>query len=94
LERRELVFNDAAANALGQQFPEGVTEENFVNKDEDGLVVEVKTRRIVVINGVGNVYVRFSNKYGVTYTKNGVSITEYQWIKETQNAKLPKYKVN
>jgi hypothetical protein len=94
LERRELVFNDAAANALGQQFPEGVTEENFVIKDEDGLVVEVKTRRIVVINGVGNVYVRFSNKYGVTYTKNGVSITEYQWIKETQNAKLPKYKVN
>lgn len=94
LERRELVFNDAAANALGQQFPEGVTEENFVIKDEDGLVVEVKTRRIVVINGVGNVYVRFSNKYGVTYTKNGVSITEYQWTKETQNAKLPKYKVN
>jgi hypothetical protein len=94
LERRELAYNEATANALGQQFPEGVTEENYVTKDEDGLVVEVKTRRIVVVNGVGNVYVRYSNKYGVTYTKNGVAITEYQWTKETQNAKLPRYKVN
>lgn len=94
LERREMNYNEAAANQLGQQFPEGVTEENYVTTDEDGLVVEVKTRRIVVINGVGNVYVRYSNRYGVTYTKNGVSITEYQWTKETQNAKLPKYKVN
>jgi epidermal growth factor receptor substrate 15 len=94
LERREISFNESAANALGQQFPEGVTEENYVTKDSDGLVLEVKTRRIVVINGVGNVYVRHSNKYGVTYSKNGVSITEYQWTKETQNAKLPKYKVN
>lgn len=94
LERREIPFNEAAANALGQQFPEGVTEENYVIKDDDGLVAEVKTRRIVVVNGVGNVYVRYSNKHGVTYTKNGVSITEYQWTKETQNAKLQKYKVN
>ncbi len=94
LERREIVFNESAANALGQQFPEGVTEENYVINDDDGLVAEVKTRRIVVINGVGNVYVRYSNRYGVTYTKNGVSITEYQWTKETQNAKLQKYKVN
>lgn len=94
LERKEMVFNDAAANALGQQFPEGVTEENYISKDQDGLVVEVKTRRIVVVNGVGNVYVRYSNKFGVTYTKNGVAITEYQWAKETQNAKLKKYKVN
>jgi hypothetical protein len=94
LERREINHNEASANKLGEQFPEGVTEENYVTTDEDGLVVEVKTRRIVVINGVGNVYVRYSNRYGVTYTKNGVSITEYQWTKETQNAKLPKYKVN
>jgi epidermal growth factor receptor substrate 15 len=94
LERKEIIFNEAAANMLGEQFPEGVTEENFVIKDNEGLVIEVKTRRIVVVKGAGNVYLRHSNRYGVTYSKNGVSITEYQWIKETQNAKLPKYKVN
>lgn len=94
LERRELKFNEAAANKLGEQFPEGVTEENFITKDDDDIVVEVKTRRIVVVNGRGNVYMRYSNRFGVTFTKNGESITEYQWVKETQNAKLQKYKIN
>lgn len=94
LERKDFKFNDATANKLGEQFPEGVTEENFILKDDDDIVVEVKTRRIVVTNGSGSVYMRYSNRYGVTYTKNGLAITEYQWIKETQNAKLPKYKIN
>ena len=94
LERKELNFNEATLNLLGEQFPEGVTEENFVLKDDDDIVVEVKTRRIVVVKGSGNVYMRYSNRHGVTYTKNGQAITEYQWIKETQNAKLPKYKAN
>jgi len=94
LERKEINFSEATSNLLGEQFPEGVTEENFVLKDDDDIVVEVKTRRIVVLNGSGNVYMRYSNRYGVTYTKNGLGITEYQWIKETQNAKLPKYKAN
>lgn len=94
LERKDFRITDAILNKLGEQFPEGVTEENFVTKDDDEIVVEVKTRRIVVLNGSGNVYMRYSNRYGVTYTKNGSAITEYQWIKETQNAKLPKYKIN
>lgn len=94
LERKDFKFSEATANKLGELFPEGVTEENFVTKDDDDIVVEVKTRRIVVVNGSGNVYMRYSNRYGVTYTKNGVAITEYQWLKESQNAKLQKYKVN
>ncbi len=94
LERKNVQFTDATANTLGQKFPEGVTEENFVTKDDDDIVVEVKTRRIVVVNGSGNVFMRYSNRYGVTYTKNSIAITEYQWVKETQNAKLQKYKIN
>ena len=94
LERKDFKFSEAIANQLGEQFPEGVTEENFITRDDDDIVVEVKTRRIVVVNGSGSVYMRYSNRYGVTYTKNGLAITEYQWIKETQNAKLPKYKIN
>ncbi len=94
LERKDFKITDAILNKLGEQFPEGVTEENFVTKDDDDIVVEVKTRRIVVVNGGGNVYMRYSNRFGVTYTKNNTPITEYQWTKETQNAKLPKYKIN
>jgi tetratricopeptide (TPR) repeat protein len=94
LERKDFKFGEATANKLGELFPEGVTEENYVTKDDDDIVLEVKTRRIVVVNGSGNVYMRYSNRYGVTYTKNGTPITEYQWLKETQNAKLQKYKVN
>lgn len=94
LERNEITFDEKMANTLGAQFPEGVTEENYVTKDSDGLVDEVKTRRIVVLNGHADVFMRYYNKYGTTFTKNGQAITEYQWTKYTQNAKLPKYKIN
>jgi epidermal growth factor receptor substrate 15 len=71
-----------------------VTEQNFTQEDEFGLLVAMKTRRIVVKNGRGDAYVRSSNKYGTTYTKNGIAITEYIWQKETQDATLLRHKTN
>jgi hypothetical protein len=91
LSRSGMVINEQAANKLGELFPEGVTEENFIIRNEEDVVVEVRTRRIVVVNGHGAIYMRYSNGYGVTYTKNNQPITKHQWTKETQHAKLEKH---
>jgi epidermal growth factor receptor substrate 15 len=93
-ERKGVKFSEAVANDLGQEFPEGVTEQNYTENDEFGLLVAMKTRRIVVKNGRGDVYVRSSNKFGTTYSKNGIAITEYIWQKETQDAALVRHKTN
>ena len=60
------------------------------DNDEDGLPVKVVTRRIVVKNGRGEVYIRTQSKFGLTYTKNGNSITKQSWINGTENATLTK----
>lgn len=81
--------NGAMPNELGQKYPEGVTEEIFAINDEDGLVASYVVRRIVVTNGTGIVYEKVQTRYGgVTYSKNGVGISEYQWTDETGNVTL------
>ena len=92
LDTKGIRFSESVANALGEEFPEGVTEQNFSINNDEGLLIEMKTRRIVVKNGRGDVYVRSSNKYGTTYTKNGAAIAEYVWQRDTQDAKLVRHK--
>jgi epidermal growth factor receptor substrate 15 len=92
LETRGIKFNETIANTLGTEFPEGVTEQNFEIKDDDGNIIGMKTRRIVVKQGRGDVYVRSSSKFGITYTKNGLAITEHVWQKDTQDATLVRHK--
>ncbi|MFT7343603.1 MAG: epidermal growth factor receptor substrate 15 [Lentimonas sp.] len=75
-------------NSLGSKFPEGITEEQFSQNDENGILKAIITRRIVVIDGYGDVFIRTETNLSSTYSKNGVSITEYNWQKETQNGKL------
>lgn len=88
--KNEMKFDEKVANALGEQYAEGVTQESFNQLDEDGLLVAVITRRIVVKNGYGAIYVRTQNLYNTTYSKNGNPSSEFIWQKETEDASLSK----
>lgn len=79
------------ANALGNKYPEGVTQESFTQNDENGLMKSIITRRIVVINGEGNVYVRTQTLQSITYSKNDQPTTENVWQKETTGPHLQKH---
>jgi tetratricopeptide (TPR) repeat protein len=88
--KNEIKFDEKVANALGAQYPEGVSQESFVVNDEDGLLKAMVTRRIVVANGYGQIYVRTQTLTSTTYSKNGQPSSEYVWQKETGDAKLVK----
>lgn len=82
-------INPTVQNSLGDQFPEGVTEEIYTINDEDGLLSSYIVRRVVVRNGTGDVYEKVQTKFGTSsYTRNGTAITEYQWQDETEAADL------
>ena len=90
IESKQIVFDAKAANEIGKNYPEGVSQESFNQNGTDGLPVAIITRRIVVTNGYGAVYVRKQTLTGLTYSKNGEPSTEYIWQKETSDGKLVK----
>lgn len=90
IESKVLVFDDKMSNSIGASYPEGVSQESFNKTDDEGLLLSVITRRIVVKNGYGQVYTRIQKHDSITYQKNGEPSTEMIWQKETQDAKLKK----
>ena len=91
IENSEAPKYDKGKNALSKKYPEGVSQETFQELGSDGLVSAIITRRIVVINGYGDVYVRKQTAYATTYTKNDAPCSEYMWQKETNAAKLERH---
>lgn len=75
-------------NSLGEEYPEGVSQEVFQRKDENGIMKAIITRRVVVVEGRGDVYVKTETIDAITYSKNDVPINETVWQKETQAAHL------
>jgi epidermal growth factor receptor substrate 15 len=70
------------------KYKEGVNQEQFDQLGSDGLVSAIITRRVVVIDGKANIYIRTQTMDVLTYTKNGQPATELVWQRETQDAKL------
>jgi tetratricopeptide (TPR) repeat protein len=91
LDAKGIQFNETIANSLAEQFPAGITEENYPLYDDEGLLISMMTRRIVVKDGRGDVYLKSTSRAGTTYSKNGTPIAEAIWAKETQDAKLEKH---
>lgn len=87
----KIQFNEIIANTLGDEFPEGVTQQTYLAKDKDGYPQKITTRRIVVLEGRGEVYLRIQTRNAVTYSKNGQPITEASWIKGTEDANLVRH---
>lgn len=91
LASKEIQFNETIANSLAKEFPAGVTEENYPVYGDDGLIISMVTRRIVVKDGRGDVYLKSTTRYGTTYSKNGSPIVQSIWARETQDAKLERH---
>jgi hypothetical protein len=75
-------------NALGEKYPEGMTQEIYEIKDDNGRIVEYTIRRLVVTGGEGNIYEKTQSRSGISYSLNGQAITEYKWQDDTTNANL------
>ncbi len=91
LENNSIAFSEKIANTIGDEYPEGVSQEVYVRKDKDGIPVRIITRRFVVTNGHGDIYIRIQSRNGITYSKNGTATTEQSWINGTEDANLAKH---
>jgi catechol-2,3-dioxygenase len=71
-------FADYNQNRLALEYPQGVTEESYTEGNK------VIIRRVVVNGNKADEYSKVIAKWGTFYFKNGQSITEAIWTKETE----------
>lgn len=72
------VFGDHNRSQLAQDYPPGVTEESYTEGNK------VIIRRVVVNGNRADEYSKVIAKWGTFYFKNGQSITEAIWARETE----------
>ncbi len=90
IEKKQITFDKTVADKLGHMYPEGVSQDKYNQNDKNGILEASVTRRIVVINGVANVYIRSQSRSGIIYSKNGEVSTQQVWQTETQDPLLKK----
>lgn len=71
-------FAEHTRSKLAAEYPEGVTEESYTEGNK------VIIRRVVVSGNRADEYSKVIAKWGTFYFKNGQSITEAIWSKETE----------
>lgn len=71
-------FAEYNRNKLAEEYPPGVTEESYTEGNK------VIIRRVVVNGNKADEYSKVIAKWGTYYFKNGQSITEAIWAKETE----------
>lgn len=71
-------FADYNRSKLAQEYPEGVTEESYTEGNK------VIIRRVVVNGNKADEYSKVIAKWGTFFFKNGQSITEAIWRKDTE----------
>jgi len=75
---QQRAFADYNRNKLALEYPQGVTEESYTEGNK------VIIRRVVVNGNKADEYSKVIAKWGTFYFKNGQSITEAIWTKETE----------
>ena len=71
-------FEDYKQSKLAQEYPPGVTEESYTEGNK------VIIRRVVVRGNKADEYSKVIAKWGTFYFRNGQSITEAIWSRETE----------
>jgi hypothetical protein len=89
VESRSKFFDYQVSKDIADIYPEGVSQEKLDTYSGASGSSNV-TRRIVVANGLANVYAQFTTAKGIRYTKNGLPATDYIWQKETEDPGLLK----
>ncbi len=90
-DNKQSNVTENSPNEIGQAYPEGITEEYFTKTNSHGDVTTFITRRIVVIQGHGDVFVKARSNSLTTYTKNGIAISEMSYDEQSNVEGLPKF---